>query len=350
MLDTLTLTRPDDWHTHFRSGALMRLVAPYTARIFSRAIAMPNLSPPLTDIQQCLEYRQLLAGCTAKNFTPLMTLYLTDTTSPRTIIAAKPDAQNYHYIFGAKLYPYAATTNTDHGVKAPLRLMPVFAAMAKQNLPLLVHGEIVIADVDIYDREKLFIDRVLMPVQKELPELKIVFEHITTREAVAFVSENVNMAATITPHHLLYNRNALFAGGLRPHRYCLPLAKRENDRLALMRAACSGNAKFFLGSDSAPHAVNEKHNSCGCAGIFNAPCALETCAEIFEEMNALDRLEKFVSLNGAGFYGVSPNSEQITLRKQSWTMARKIENAENKGMDGIVPFRAGETIGWRYVA
>ncbi len=327
----------------------MRLTIPYTAHIFARAIAMPNLLPPITTIPQCLEYKRHLARYATENFTPLMTLYLTDTISTQTIVSAKPNSDNYNYIFGAKLYPHAATTNAEHGVKDPFALMPIFETMAKQNLPLLVHGEIVAPDIDIYDREVFFIDRILMPIRKEFPTLKIVFEHITTREAIAFVHDSENIAATITPHHLYYNRNALFDKGLRPHRYCLPLAKREDDRLALINAACSGNAKFFLGTDSAPHALKEKHTSCGCAGIFNAPCALETCAEIFEEMNALEQLEKFVSLNGASFYGVALNSEKIVLRKRPWKMAEKIENDENKNTNAIIPFRAGETVSWQYV-
>ena len=348
-MDTLTLTRPDDWHTHFRDGSLMRLVAGYSAKIFARAIAMPNLSPPVTTVQHCLEYQQRLAQCTSKNFTPLMTLYLTETTSPQTIADAKPDATDYAHIFGAKLYPYATTTNAEYGVKNPLALMPVFDKMAQHNLPLLVHGEVTAPDIDIYDREKAFIDLILIPIQKEFPTLKIIFEHITTQEAVSFVQNTNNIAATITPHHLYYNRNALFDQGLRPHRYCLPLAKREADRLALIDAAGSGNAKFFLGTDSAPHLIRDKHRDCGCAGIFNAPCALETYVEIFEEMNALHQLEKFAALNGANFYGIAPNTQKITLRKQPWIMPEKIGHDGNNTTDIIVPFRAGETIKWQYI-
>ena len=341
-LNTLTLIRPDDWHTHFREGSLMRLVTSYTSRVFSRAIAMPNLSPPITTAVQCANYRTKLVAAGAAGFNPLMTLYLTDETTADTIRTAKPDPENYDIVFGAKLYPHLATTNAQHGLTDPLQLLPVFETMQEQKLPLLIHGEISDDDSDIYDREKIFIDQVLQPIRHHCPTLKIVFEHITSREAVNIIYEDPNTAATITPHHLLYNRNALFESGLRPDRYCLPLAKREADRTALIEAACSENPRFFAGTDSAPHLVGDKHTACGCAGIFNAPCALETYTEIFEQNHALHQLEAFVSLNGATFYNVASNTEKITLMKKSWQMPDTITDGSNT----IIPFRAGETITW----
>ena len=345
-MDTLTIKQPDDWHLHLRDGDFLSRVGPYTTKVFARAIIMPNLAPPITNMQLCLAYRERIRLALGTDFTPLMTLYLTDTTDVDTIQAAKPDAKRYDHVYGVKLYPYAVTTNAEHGVKNPLALMPVFEAMAEKNLPLLVHGEILDDDIDIYDRESVFIDRVLSPLREKIPSLKIVFEHITTTAAISFVLSSPHTAATITPHHLYYNRNAMFEGGLRPHRYCLPLAKREADRQALLEAACSGDAHFFLGTDSAPHAKTEKESSCGCAGIFNAPCALETYAEIFDSQGALHQLEKFASLNGAAFYGLPINQKTITLQRKTWQPPETIDG-DNHHAHTIVPFRAQQDIRWQ---
>ncbi len=345
-MDTLTLTQPDDWHVHLRDSRILNVVGPYTANIFARAIVMPNLSPPIINAELSEGYQKRIQQSLSKSFTPLMTLYLTDATPVELIAQVKPKANDYHAVYGVKLYPQAATTNAEHGVKNPLALLPIFEAMAERNLPLLVHGEMIADNIDIYDREKIFIDKVLYPLREKIPSLKIVFEHITTAEAVAFVLESPHTAATITPHHLYYNRSALFAGGLRPHRYCLPLAKRESDRNALIKAACSGDSHFFLGTDSAPHPVDEKESACGCAGIFNAVCALETYAEIFAQEGALNQLERFASHNGATFYGLPINKKTITLKQQAWQVPHAIP-IDDKSAHDIIPFRAGEQIAWQ---
>lgn len=326
---------------------MLNMAGKYTAQVFRRAIVMPNLNPPVTDAKTCRAYHQRIQESVGEALIPLMTLYLTDTTSRQTILEAKPDANQYGFIYGAKLYPFAVTTHAEHGVKDPLALLPVFETMAEKNLPLLVHGEMLAPEIDIYDREQAFIERILAPLREKLPTLKIVLEHITSKASIDFVRRTANTAATITPHHLYYNRNALFEGGLRPHRYCLPLAKRESDRLALIQAACSGDAHFFLGTDSAPHRRHEKQSSCGCAGIFNAPCAIETCTEIFEQQNALNQLENFVSRNGAQFYGVPLNTATITLQKQTWHMPAVLSEKHQGQSCDIVPFRADEAIAWK---
>ncbi len=323
---------------------MMRFVLPHTTRVFARAIAMPNLAAPLTDAAACSRYRAALAAASADaDFEPLVTLYLSDATTPATIMEAKPDAGAYAGIFGAKLYPRGATVGAEHGVADIAGLYPVFEEMQKRRLPLLLHGESTGAAVDFYDREKTFIGTTLTPLRKHFPELKIVLEHVTTREAVDFVRDEQHTGATITPHHLLYNRNALFDGGLRPHRHCLPPAQRERDREALVGAAVSGEACFFAGTDSAPHPLENKHCDYGCAGVFNAPAALETYAEVFERAGALDRLEAFTGVNGAAFYGLAQNRERVMLVKQPWRMPEKLK----AGALCVVPFRAGETVAWR---
>ena len=341
--DKLSIINPDDWHVHFREGDMMRFVLPHTARVFTRAIAMPNLTTPLTDAAACSRYRATLIAAANTSFEPLATLYLTDATTPATIAQAKPEAGAYADVFGAKLYPKDATTGSDHGVSNIAGLYPVFEEMQKRRLPLLLHGESTEAGIDFYDREKTFIDAMLVPLRKHFPELKIVLEHITTHEAVAFVRSEWNTGATITPHHLLYNRNALFEGGLRPHLHCLPPMQRERDRATLVAAATSGEACFFAGTDSAPHTLEDKHCDHGCAGIFNAPVALETYTEIFEQAGALDRIETFTSVNGAAFYGLAQNEGHITLVKQPWRVPEKIET----GKSCVVPFRGGEIVDWR---
>jgi dihydroorotase len=341
-VDTITLRRPDDWHVHLRDGAMLAAVVPFTARQFARAIVMPNLLPPITDFATARAYRErILAALPAgASFTPLMTCYLTDTTDPRDLARGWEEG-----VFAAvKLYPAHATTNSSFGVTAYHRVSPVLERMAQLGIPLLIHGEVTDPDVDVFDREAAFIDRVLDPLRRRLPELRIVFEHITTEEAVAYAEVgDANLAATITAHHLVINRNAIFAGGIRPHLYCLPIAKREQHRRALRRAATSGNPRFFLGTDSAPHPVAAKETACGCAGIFTAPCALETYAEVFEEEAALDRFEAFAALNGPAFYGLPPNEARITLRREPFAVPERFGEGEN----ALVPFRGGETLRWR---
>ena len=340
--DSLTLRRPDDWHLHLRDGAMMAAVLPCTTRQFARAIVMPNLVPPVTTVAAAEAYRArilkaLPAGAT---FTPLMTAYLTDDSDPGEI----ERGHRASVFTAAKLYPAHATTHSAHGVTDIGRITPVLERMADIGMPLLVHGEVTDPTVDVFDREAVFIERVLKPLMQPLPRLKIVLEHITTREAVDFVTgAGPNLAATITAHHLVISRNALFIGGLRPHMYCLPVAKRETHRLALRRAAVSGNAKFFLGTDSAPHPVQDKERDCGCAGIFSAPVALEVYAQVFDEENALDRLEAFASLNGPRFYGLKPNEERITLRRRAWTVPIEVTT----GAGPVRSFRAGETLAWQ---
>ena len=344
MTDRLTIRRPDDWHVHLRDGAMLQLVAPYTARQFARAIIMPNLTPPVTTADAARAYRdRIMAALPAgSDFTPLMTCYLTDGADPDAIAAAHAEG-----VFTAcKLYPAHATTNSAHGVTDIFALAPVLERMQAIGMPLLIHGEVTDKDIDIFDREAVFIDRTLRRLVADFPALKIVMEHITTREAADYVAEAPDtVAATITPQHLLINRNAIFDGGIRPHAYCLPVAKREQHRLAVRKAAVSGSAKFFLGTDSAPHVVAAKETSCGCAGIFNAPYALESYIRVFDEEGALDRFEAFVSENGARFYGLPLNEGTITLERVDQTVPDRIGN----DTESVVPFHAGETLGWRVV-
>lgn len=339
---TLTITRPDDWHLHVRDGALMAAVLPDTARRFARAIIMPNLKSPITTTALALAYRQrILAALPAgMTFEPLMTLYLTDNTTPTEIRAAKMSG----LIHGVKYYPAGATTHSDAGVTALSQCYAALAAMEEVGLPLLIHGEVTNPKVDIFDREQVFIDNVLVPLVARFPRLKVVLEHITTRQAADFVkSAPAHIGATITAHHLLYNRNALFAGGIRPHLYCLPVLKREEHRWALLSAATGGNPKFFLGTDSAPHARHAKESACGCAGIYTAHAAIELYAEAFETVNALHKLEDFASFFGADFYGLPRNTEKITLLKTPWEVPAELAF----GAEKLVPLRAGEAIGWR---
>ena len=344
MTDTLTITRPDDWHIHFRDGAAMQSVLPDTARVFGRAIAMPNLKPPVTTTLLADEYRaRLLAAVPADvAFEPLMTLYLTDNTTPDEIRRAKASG----FVHAVKYYPAGATTNSDSGVTDLVRAYPAIAAMEEVGMPLLLHGEVVDGDIDVFDREAVFIERHLTRLLRDFPALRIVLEHITTRQAAEFVaSAPVNVAATITVHHLLYNRNAMFRGGIRPHFYCLPILKRESHRQALVAAAISGNPKFFLGTDSAPHAVGAKESSCGCAGIYTAHAAIELYAEVFEDAGALDRLEAFASFHGADFYGLPRHADTLTLRRESWPVPANL----SLGSESLIPLRAGESVRWRVV-
>ena len=341
-MDTITMRRPDDWHVHLRDGAMLAQVLPYTAAQFARAIVMPNLVPPITTIAAAEAYRgRILAALPPdRDFIPLMTCHLTDTTPPDEV------ARGYEAgLFAAvKLYPAHATTNSSLGVSDVDRVYPVLERMTDIGMPLLVHGEVTDPDVDIFDREAVFIEQVLEPLRRRLPELRIVLEHITTDEAVQYVTAGgPNLAATITAHHLVISRNALFAGGIRPHLYCLPIAKREKHRRALRRAATSGDRSFFLGTDSAPHAVAAKETACGCAGIFTAPCALEIYAEVFEEEEALDRFEAFAALNGPEFYGLPANRERVILRREAFPVPERIGD----GSTAISAFRAGETLRWR---
>ena len=342
MSETLVLTRPDDWHVHLRDGAALQSVVPYTARQFARAIAMPNLKPPITTAEQAVAYRQrILAAVPAGvDFEPLMTLYLTDRTTPEDIAAAKAAG-----VVALKLYPAGATTNSDAGVTDISKTYATLEAMQKAGLLLLVHGEVTDGDVDVFDREAFFIDRVMQPLRKDFPELKVVFEHITTKEAAQYVTGADRFTgATVTPQHLLYNRNAIFMGGLRPHYYCLPVLKREEHRLALIQAATSGSAKFFLGTDSAPHASVMKENSVCGAGCFTALSAIELYAEAFEAAGALDKLEAFASFNGADFYGLPRNTTQVTLRKTDWTLPDAVPFGEAAQLK---PLRGGEVMSWK---
>lgn len=339
-VEQITIRRPDDWHVHLRDGAMLAAVANHTARQFARAIIMPNLAAPVTTASAASAYRDRIVAAVGPQhgFTPLMTCYLTDSIDPDEI--GRGHAAG---IFtAAKLYPAGATTNSDKGVTDIAKIMPVLEAMQDIGMPLLVHGEVTDDDIDIFDREAVFIERVLTPLARRLAGLKIVFEHITTADAVDFVRESgPNIAATITPHHLQFNRNAIFAGGIRPHHYCLPIAKRETHRLALRKAATSGDPKFFLGTDTAPHARDAKENACGCAGIFNAPHALEHYAQVFDEENALDRLEGFASEYGPRFYGLPLNDGQVTLDRKPSAVPEMLDA-------GVVPYRAGETLSWRF--
>jgi len=338
----LIIRQPDDWHVHLRDGAMLEAVAGQTANQFARAIVMPNLSPPVTTVAAAEAYRTRINAVSGDpRFTPLMTCYLTDD------IAADEVERGFSQgVFTAcKLYPANATTNSSHGVTDIRNIYPVLEAMQRIAMPLLIHGEVTDSDIDIFDREAVFIDRVLEQVVADFPALKIVFEHITTADAAAFVDAGGdNIAATITPHHLAFNRNAIFQGGIRPHYYCLPVAKREKHRLALRKAATSGSTKYFLGTDSAPHLVGDKESSCGCAGLFNAPYALESYAQTFEEEGALDKLEGFASENGSRFYGLPLNDRKIVLEKSDNQAAEQFQTADG----AVVPFLAGETLAWRY--
>ena len=341
----LSIRRPDDWHLHFRDGAAMRSVVPFTAKQFARAIVMPNLSPPVTTVEAGAAYRDRILAAVPEGvtFTPLMTAYLTDVSDGNEL--ARGHAEGV--FTAAKLYPAHATTGSAHGVTNITNIMPALEHMARIGMPLLIHGEVTDSHVDIFDREAVFIERTLSTLVRDLPELKIVFEHITTADAVAFVdASSPNVAATITPQHLHINRNAMFAGGIRPHAYCLPVAKREIHRLALRKAATSGSSKYFLGTDSAPHDKSAKESACGCAGIFNAPFALESYAAVFEEEGALDKFEAFASENGPRFYGLPLNEERIILERTDIVVP---ELLALEGLD-VVPFHAGETLRWRLKA
>ncbi len=342
--NTLTITRPDDWHLHLRDGSVLADVLPHTAAQFARAIVMPNLKPPVTTTAMASAYldRILAALPDGMTFEPLMVLYLTDNTQPDEIRKAVESG----FVHGVKLYPAGATTNSDAGVTDLQRCMPALEMMQKLGLPLLLHGEVTDAEIDVFDREAVFIDRILQPLRKQLPQLKIVFEHITTQEAAHYVRDAEGpIAATITAHHLLYNRNAIFKGGVRPHYYCLPILKREKHRHALMQAASSGNPRFFLGTDSAPHAKGLKEHACGCAGCYTALHAMELYAQAFEEAGALDKLEAFASFYGADFYGLPRNKDHITLQKQNWVVPEELVMQSAT----IVPLDAGTTLAWKMV-
>ncbi len=340
----ISISRPDDWHLHLRDGALMRDVVADTARRFARAIIMPNLKPPITTVQAATEYRQRIIEAIPRGlqFEPLMVLYLTDNMSPTEIAQAAASG----IIHAVKYYPAGATTNSDSGVTALEKTYAVLEAMQQHGIPLLLHGEVTDGNVDIFDRESVFIDTILAPLVKKFPALKIVLEHITTAHAADFVlAAGKNIAATITAHHLLLNRNAIFQGGIRPHHYCLPVLKRETQRQALVKAATSGNAKFFLGTDSAPHAKHTKEHACGCAGLYTSHAGIELYAEAFDAVGAIDKLEGFASFYGADFYGLPRNTEKITLQKSTWVVPSEIKFGDNT----LVPMRAGETITWKLV-
>ncbi len=341
--NTLTITRPDDWHLHVRDGAPLHTVVPHTAAQFGRAIIMPNLRPPVTTAQQALEYKQRILAAVPQGvaFEPLMTLYLTDNLPPEEIARAK-DAG----VVAAKLYPAGATTNSDAGVTDLRKTYKTLEAMQKAGLLLLVHGEVTSPDIDLFDREAAFIEQQLIPLRRDFPELKIVFEHITTKEAAQYVQEADRFtAATLTAHHLLYNRNAIFTGGIRPHYYCLPVLKRETHRQALVQAATSGSPKFFLGTDSAPHPAHLKEHASGCAGCYTAHAAMEMYAEAFDSAGALDKLEGFASFHGPDFYGLPRNSGTLTLRRESWTPPEHFAFGEAE----LKPLRAGEALPWKCV-
>ncbi|MEM1241951.1 MAG: dihydroorotase [Cyanobacteria bacterium P01_H01_bin.26] len=342
-MQQLTLTRPDDWHLHLRDGAALKAVLPHTVRQFARAIVMPNLKPPVRSLADATAYRDRIIAAipTGGQFEPLMTLYLTDNTSPDEIFAASAS----QFVKAVKYYPSGATTNSEFGVTDIRRCDRVFAAMQQADMPLLLHGEVTNRDVDIFDREKVFIERYLIPLRQRFPRLRMVLEHITTADAVEFVLANNNIAATITPQHLLFSRNILFQGGIQPHFYCLPILKREQHRQAILQAATSGNPKFFLGTDSAPHSRDSKETSCGCAGCYSALHAMELYAEAFESVDALDKLEAFASFHGPDFYQLPRNTEQITLTKTTWRIPNEVPFSEG----GLVPLRAGEKMSWQMI-
>lgn len=342
---TLTITRPDDWHVHLRDGVLLQLAVAATARVFSRAVVMPNLDSPVTTVAAAAAYRERIAAALppGSRFAPLLTLYLTDNTPVAEIVAARKSG----FVIGAKYYPAGATTNSDSGVTALDRAYPALEAMEKHGLPLLIHGEATASEVDVFDRERVFVEGSLARIVRDFPGLKVVLEHVTTREAAEFVAAApAHIGATITPQHLIYSRNALFASGLRPHRYCLPVLKRESHRQALIQAATGGNPKFFLGTDSAPHPRRAKESACGCAGCYTAHAALELYAEVFEAADALDRLQAFASFHGPDFYGLPRNSDTVTLAREAWT----VPDEYAAGEEVIVPLNAGATMRWRLVA
>ncbi|WP_323752326.1 dihydroorotase [Marinobacter sp.] len=341
MTKQLTITRPDDWHLHVRDGDVLNSVVPATAACFGRAIIMPNLVPPVTDAAAATAYRErILAAAKGTNFEPLMVLYLTESITPETIHEAKAAG-----VVAAKLYPAGATTNSASGVSDIRNIYPVLEAMAECGMLLLVHGEVTDADIDIFDREKVFLERVLAPTLEAFPTLKVVLEHITTADSAEFVRRHTgdNLAATLTPQHLMYNRNHMLVGGIRPHLYCLPILKRNKHQEALREAVASGDPRFFLGTDSAPHARDKKEAACGCAGCYSAYGAIGLYAEIFEELGILDKLEAFTSFNGADFYGLPRNTDTITLVREPWTMPEKLPLADGT----IVPLKSGETVHWR---
>ena len=342
--DSITITRPDDWHLHLRDGAALADVLPHTARQFARAIVMPNLKPPVTTTAAAAAYRDRILAALPEGmrFEPLMTLYLTNNTDPDEIRRAMDTG----FIHAVKLYPAGATTNSDAGVTDLRNCYKVLEVMQEVGMPLLVHGEVTDNDIDLFDREAVFIERVMRPLRRDMPVLKVVFEHITTKEAAQYVAEAEGpIAATITAHHLLYNRNEIFRGGIRPHYYCLPVLKREEHRLALVTAATSGDERFFLGTDSAPHAVHTKYAACGCAGCYTALHAMEMYTEAFAQAGALDKLEAFASLNGPAFYGLPRNEGTITLKREAWTLPESVAMGEHQ----LVPLNAGETINWKMV-
>ncbi|MDE2427385.1 MAG: dihydroorotase [Burkholderiales bacterium] len=344
-IQEITLIRPDDWHLHLRDGAALASVLPHTAAQFARAIIMPNLRPPVTTTEQAAAYRQRILSALPQGMTfePLMTLYLTDNTPPDEIRRAKDSG----FVHAVKLYPAGATTNSDAGVTDLKKCYKTLEAMQEVGMPFLVHGEVTNPDIDLFDREAVFIERVLQPLRHDMPELKVVFEHITTSEAAAYVSEASGpIAATITAHHLLYNRNEIFKGGIRPHYYCLPVLKRETHRLALVKAATSGSTRFFLGTDSAPHPKGLKEHACGCAGCYTALHAMELYAQAFDQADALDKLEAFASLNGPDFYQLPRNTGHITLKREDWRLPAELPFAEST----IVPLNGGETISWKMLA
>ena len=340
MTDTITIRRPDDWHVHLRDGEMLNLVSPFTARQFARAIIMPNLAPPVTGVEQAAAYRQRIVAAAGPGFTPLMTVYLTDDSDPDEIERGYREG----VWVAAKMYPAGATTNSASGVTDVKNVRAVLERMQRIGMPLLIHGEVTDPQIDIFDREAVFIDRILLQLLRDFPALKTVFEHITTRQAADLVLSATfsNLAATITPQHLMLNRNALFQGGLRPHAYCLPVVKREEHRLAVRKAATSGSPNIFLGTDSAPHVIAAKQSDCGCAGIFNAPFAIEAYTQVFDEENALDKLEGFASEHGPRFYGLPLNEGQITLTKGGEAIPAQIA--------GVVPFGAGTRFAWRLTA
>lgn len=343
-MNEITILQPDDWHLHVRDGKALNDVIPDSARRFGRAVIMPNLKPPITHVTQALEYRQRILAAVPENidFEPLMTLYLTENTTDEEIIRAANSA----HIHALKYYPAGATTHSDAGVSSIEKVYSIIELMQKKGLPLLVHGEVTDSQVDIFDRESVFIDTVLVPLLRHFPELRLVLEHITTSHAVDFITAMPNsVAATITPHHLLMNRNDIFRGGIHPHHYCLPVLKREKHRQALIKAATSGNPKFFLGTDSAPHAKQTKENACGCAGIYSAHAAIELYTEVFDKADALDRLEAFASCFGPDFYHLPRNTQTIKLVKKDWTVPKSIAFGEDK----LIPLRAGETVHWKLV-
>ncbi|OWW21929.1 dihydroorotase [Noviherbaspirillum denitrificans] len=340
---SITITRPDDWHLHLRDGATLASVLPHTARQFGRAIVMPNLKPPVTTTEQAAAYREriLAALPTGMDFQPLMTLYLTDNTPPDEIRRAKDSG----FIHAVKLYPAGATTNSDAGVTQLTKCYKTLEVMQEVGMPFLVHGEVTDPAIDIFDREAVFIDKVMQPLRRDMPALKVVFEHITTRDAAQYVSEAEGpVAATITAHHLLYNRNEIFKGGIRPHYYCLPVLKREEHRQALVRVATSGSARFFLGTDSAPHPKGLKEHACGCAGCYTALHAMELYAQAFDAAGALDKLEAFASFNGPAFYGLPRNAGTITLKRETWTLPAEVPMGDTT----VVPLNGGEAIDWKF--